>query len=211
LAAKTRSAIGDFFHGVGAAHRFNDFFGGFFVIAVLGLAGLGVMSFPTDDLVDWGAASRPLIHGLGLLRLVTCQFVHGGLLHLANNMTGFLFAGMCLAPVMRNARLILCYLVCGLGGSIASVTHSVTVSVGASGAIFGLYAILLVLYGLKDPRIRALGSEVWTTAAIFVGLNLVFGFISPSTDNAAHVGGTLTGLVLGGAVFLIDRPRRPAC
>lgn len=174
------------------------------------LAGLGVMNFPTDDLAAWGAISRPLLHDAGWLRLVTFQFVHGGLLHIANNLTGFLFAAMCLAPAMRNARLILCYLLCGIGGGLASATWSVTTTVGASASIFGLYAILLVLYGLKDARIRALGPEVWTTAAIFVGLNLVFGFISPSTDNAAHLGGTVTGLLIGFAILLIDRPKRKA-
>lgn len=170
-------------------------------------AGLGVMSFPTEDLADWGATSRPLLHGLDLFRLVSFQFVHGGLLHIANNMIGFLVGASYLAPIARNARLLLCYLICGIAGGLASAAHSVTMTVGASASIFGIYAILLVLYALKDPRIRKLGPEVWTSAAIFVGLNLVFGFVSPSTDNAAHLGGTLTGLVLGVALFLIDRPR----
>jgi membrane associated rhomboid family serine protease len=174
------------------------------------VAGLGVMSFATEDLADWGAVSRPLLHGPGLLRLISYQFVHGGLLHIANNMIGFLVGAMYLAPVARNARLILLYLLCGVGGGLASAWHSVSVTVGASGSIFGLYTILLVLYALKDPRIRQLGREVWSTAAIFVGLNLVFGFVSPSTDNAAHLGGTLTGLVLGLAIYLVDRPRRSA-
>lgn len=171
------------------------------------LAGLGVMNFATDDLLAWGASYRPAIHGLGVLRLISSQFVHGGFLHVANNMQGLLFAAICLSPVMRNSRLILCYLLCGLGGSIASVWHSVTVSVGASGAIFGLYGILLVLYALKDVRIREMGTALWSSAAIFAGLNLVFGFVSPSTDNAAHIGGLLTGLALGLAIFLIDRPQ----
>lgn len=170
------------------------------------LAGLGVMSFSTNDLLDWGASYRPAIQGFGVLRLISSQFVHGGFLHIANNMQGLLFAAFCLAPVARNARLILCYLLCGLGGSLASVWHSVTVSVGASGAIFGLYGILLVLYALKDSRIRALGPAVWSSAGIFVVLNLLFGFVSPSTDNACHIGGLLTGLVLGLLIFLIDRP-----
>jgi membrane associated rhomboid family serine protease len=179
-----------------------------FVYLAMVFAGLGVMSFPIDDLLDWGASYRPAIHGLGVLRLITSQFVHGGFLHIANNMQGLLFAAICLSPVARNARLILCYLLCGLGGSIASVLHSVTVSVGASGAIFGLYGILLVLYALKDSRIRALGPAIWSSASLFVGLNLVFGFTSPSTDNAGHIGGLLTGLVLGPAIFLLDRNGR---
>lgn len=171
------------------------------------LAGLGVMSFATDDLADWGATSRPLLRGAGLFRLVSYQFVHGGLLHIANNMIGFLVGASYLAPIARNARLILCYLICGIAGGLASAAHSVTTTVGASASIFGIYAILLVLYALKDPRIRKLGPAVWTSAAVFVGLNLVFGFVSPSTDNAAHIGGTVAGAVVGVALFLIDRAK----
>jgi membrane associated rhomboid family serine protease len=55
-----------------------------------------------------------------------------------NNLYGLLFAGLFLTPVVRKARLIACYLLCGLGGSIASVlVHPATMSIGALGAIFG--------------------------------------------------------------------------
>jgi membrane associated rhomboid family serine protease len=91
---------------------------------VMALSGLGVMSFDRDDLLVWGANFRPAIHGIGMFRLITSQFVHGGLIHLANNLYGLLFAGMFLTPVALNGRLIASYLLCGLGGSIASVSTS---------------------------------------------------------------------------------------
>lgn len=171
-------------------------------------SGLGVTSFQTDDLLDWGANYGPYIHGLGVLRLFTSQFVHGGLMHLASNMYGLLFAAIFLSPASTNPRLIAWYLLCGLGGSLASITvHPAIVSVGASGAIFGLFGIALTLSLLRDRRFGEAGRFIWTNAAIFVVLNLVFGAAVPAIDNAAHVGGLLTGLAIGAATYFYDRER----
>ncbi len=118
------------------------------------LSGAGVASFQTDDLIAWGGNYGPADHGLGLLRLFTSQFVHGGLWHIANNLYGLFFAGLFLAPVAANARLVFAYLLCGLGGSVASLfVRPVTVRVGASGSIFGLFGILLALTAFGDKRL----------------------------------------------------------
>jgi rhomboid protease GluP len=178
------------------------------VFLVMVFAGLGVMSFDSDDLLAWGANYRPAIHGLGILRLVASQFVHGGLMHLMNNLYGLLFAGLFLLPVVRNARLIACYLVCGLGGSIASVfVHPATVSIGASGAIFGLFGILLTLVLLKDIRLEQARKLIFINAGIFVALNLLIGAATPGIDNAAHLGGLITGVLLALGIFLSHRRR----
>jgi rhomboid protease GluP len=174
------------------------------VFIAMMFAGLGVMSFGSDDLMAWGANYRPAIHGWGLLRLVTSQFVHGGLMHLVNNLYGLLFAGLFLSVIVPNWRLIVCYLLCGLGGSIASVwMHPNTMSVGASGAIFGLFGMLLTLVLLGDARLAVVRSVVLVNAGIFVGLNLLIGAASVGIDNAAHVGGLVTGVVLGLGFFLV--------
>ncbi len=80
------------------------------VYLLMALSGLGVASFQTEDLVNWGANYGPLDHQLGVLRLITSQFVHGGLMHLLGNIYGLLFAGMFLAPIATNGRLIALYL-----------------------------------------------------------------------------------------------------
>jgi rhomboid protease GluP len=176
------------------------------VFIAMVFAGLGVVSFGSDDLVAWGANFRPAIHGWGLLRLVTSQFVHGGLMHLVNNLYGLLFAGLFLSAIVPNWRLIACYLLCGLGGSIASVwIHPNTISIGASGAIFGLFGMLLTFLLLKDTRLAVVRSVVLVNAGIFVGLNLLIGAASVGIDNAAHVGGLVTGVVLGLGIFLAGR------
>jgi rhomboid protease GluP len=178
------------------------------VFLLMVLSGLGVMSFDPDDLLAWGANFRPALHGIGLFRLITSQFVHGGLIHLLGNLYGLLFAGMFLTPIAVNGRLIACYLLCGLGGSIASaLAHPATVSVGASGAIFGLFGIILTLVLLRDVRYAKTPKLLFLNAGIFVGLNLLIGTSIPAIDNAAHVGGLLTGALLGAALFLIHRFR----
>ncbi len=174
-------------------------------------AGLGFMSFATDDLIRWGANFRPELHGLGTLRLITSQFVHGGIMHLVNNLYGLLFAGIFLLPVTGNRGLILCYLLAGLGGSVASaVMHPATVSVGASGSIFGLFGVLLTLLLLRDDRISEGRNLILINVALFVGINLALGSISRGIDNAAHVGGIITGAILGLAIHVARRGKNPA-
>jgi membrane associated rhomboid family serine protease len=179
------------------------------VFVAMVLAGLGFVDFQADDLLSWGSNYRPAVHGFGTLRLVSSQFVHGGLMHLANNMYGLMFAGIFLTPVVKNGRLLVCYLLAGLSGSVASVwAHPATISVGASGAIFGLYGVLLVLLAFRDPRIEAGRQVVLINAGIFVGFNLLIGSVSRGIDNAAHIGGLAAGLMIGLVIYSLDRAHR---
>jgi membrane associated rhomboid family serine protease len=171
------------------------------------LSGAGVMSFDTQTLVEWGGNYGPLDHGWGLLRLFSCQFVHGGFGHIANNMYGLLFAGLVLSPVAKNTRLIFAYLATGLGGSLASVAmHPDIVSVGASGAIFGLFGVALALGILGDSRLTLMRRLIFVNVAVYMGINLVLGWTTPGIDNSAHVGGALTGVALGWLFHKMDGP-----
>jgi rhomboid protease GluP len=181
-------------------------------------AGLGVVSFATDDLLQWGANHGPLTFGPENYGLVTSLFVHGGMMHLFNNMYGLVFAFFFLIPVARNVRLILCYLACGVAGSVASVWWNPhVVSVGASGAVLGLWGILVVLAALRDHRIIGAEKVILINVAIFGGLTLALGMLVPGIDNAAHIGGFACGLVLGIVLWAIEKispdpdvkPRRP--
>ena len=176
------------------------------VFVAMVLAGAGFGSFDTDDLLAWGANYRPALHGLGVFRLITSQFVHGGIMHLAGNLFGLLLAGTFLLPIVGNAGLILCYVVAGTGASIASVVvHPATVSVGASGAIFGLFGTLLTLLCLRDESLGASRKAVLFSAGAYVAVNLFLGAVSQVTDNAAHVGGLAAGVVLGLVIFAAKR------
>jgi cytochrome c-type biogenesis protein CcmH/NrfG len=106
-------------------------------------------------------------------------------------------------------RFTLLYLMCGIGGSLGSICwHGNGVSVGASGAIFGIAGALIPAMLLhSNPQLRAMLKGQLTSIALFVFYNLAFGAAVRGTDNAAHIGGLLTGLVLG-AAFPTGRDRR---
>ena len=173
------------------------------VFLVMVASGLGVVAFQVDDLVGWGAQYGPLLHGWGWLRMITSQFLHWGLMHILQNMYGLLVAGFFLTVVMRNWGLIVAYLICGLAGNIAGyIVHPNTVSAGASGAIMGLWGILVALAVLNDPRIAGGRGIVLINAAIFAGLTLALG----GAALPAHLGGFAAGVVIGGVVTLF-RPK----
>lgn len=180
------------------------------VFLAMVVSGLGILQFRPEDLIDWGGNYGPKLEGLGLLRLITSQFVHVGIMHLVNNMYGLIIVGVFLAPAIGNWQMIVCYLVCGLGGSVAgALVHPAIVSVGASGAILGLMGIALTLVLLKDSRVTALKPVFMTNLAFFSAFALIMGIQSSGVDNAAHLGGFLTGVVVGAAIHLFDR-RAPA-
>jgi len=162
------------------------------------VSGAGFVTFDAQALLNWGANYRPDIHGVGVIRLFASQFVHGGLAHLWNNLIGLWLAGWFLKLVMGNGQIIATYLICGLCGSIASVVyHPATVSVGASGAILGMFGVLLVLLAFNDSRLIHVRSSIFRGVAFILSLNLILGALMPGIDNAAHVGGVAAGVVLG--------------
>jgi rhomboid protease GluP len=121
-------------------------------------------------------------------------------------MYGLLIGGVMLTPVARNMRLIIVYLVSGLGGSLLSVTvHPDIVVVGASGAIFGFFGALIALVVLRDPKMLAIRRAILINVGIFMVLNIVYGATTPGVDNFAHIGGFLTGLLCGGVLYILDR------
>jgi membrane associated rhomboid family serine protease len=176
------------------------------VFLAMMISGLGFWHFPAEALVSWGGNYGPELEGLGLSRLITCQFVHSGIMHLVCNMYGLIVVGLFLAPVIGNRQMIGCYLVCGLGGGIAgALAHPRIVSVGASGAILGLWGITLALALLRDARVAAIRPALMTNLAIFSAFTLVMGSLSEGIDNAGHMGGFLTGAVMGAAIHLLER------
>jgi rhomboid protease GluP len=118
-------------------------------------------------------------------------------MHLAGNLYGLFFAGLMLESVIGGRRLLLAYLLAGVVGGLASIAvHPATITVGASGSIFGLFGVLLGLLLAKEARLQPVRNSLLANAAIYVGLNLLLGAFTPGVDNAAHVGGLLAGLGL---------------
>lgn len=131
-------------------------------------------------------------------RMVTSLFVHSGFLHIAFNMWAVFIFGRMLENMLGTWRFLALYFIAGLAGSMAVTLIAPGSSVvGASGAIFGLFAAFFVLQ-------RSLGSNA-VSLLVIIGLNLVIGFIPGSNISwQAHVGGIAAGFLTG---FIFARTR----
>ena len=134
-------------------------------------------------------------------RLWTVTLVHADLLHLFFNMYALYLAGPIVERWYGSLWFLILYLLCAAAGSVASFVFGGDVpAVGASGAIFGLFGVLLAANRLHHPVDRANRGLV-SQLGFLVLLNLVFGFASGGQiDNAAHLGGLFAGLWLGAAI-----------
>lgn len=168
------------------------------VYALMVLAGVSAFSPSARELLGWGANYAPLTRDGEWWRLFTSVFVHGGLVHLGFNTYALLVAGRLVERVFGHAGIALVYLFAGLTGSASSTLTGSVPSVGASGAIFGIFGALLSFLLIRRALVpmsllRRLRSAVLT----FVAVNVAFGVLVPGIDNAAHLGGLAGGFVAG--------------
>ena len=135
-------------------------------------------------------------------RLLTCAFLHGNLLHIAFNMWSLWNIGSIAESLYGRWTFATLYLVAGIGGSLGSVIWNPNVfSVGASGAIFGIVGALIASFYLGEFSMRGqITGGTMTSLLIFSAYSLVRGATSSGIDNGAHVGGLITGLVLGALI-----------
>ena len=161
----------------------------------VGLEALG--SMPGRTLVELGARDYHVVEG-EWWRLATAVFLHGNLIHLLFNSLVLFDLGPAVEEMYGTARYLVLYFLAGIAGSLASLLwHPFAVSVGASGALFGLIGVMIA-YGYRHRT--ALGAQVKTMYVRWAIYGLVFGFFIPGIDNAAHIGGLLAGLVFGALV-----------
>jgi rhomboid protease GluP len=141
-------------------------------------------------------------------RLLAAMFLHGGWLHWAANSWALYQLGSLYEVLFGTRRFAIVYFVTGICASIASAAHLVNEpAVGASGAIFGLLGAFIFSIR-RSPRYR---HQPWTRNLIaqlvfWIALNIAIGFSIPHIDNVAHIGGLVTGLILG---FLPHREPPP--
>jgi len=133
-------------------------------------------------------------------RLVTCMFMHYGLIHLALNMWALFQVGHLLENLLGRTLYALAYVGSGVTASLASIIwHGDKIwSAGASGAVFGAYGALLG-YMLREKHgvPKAVFQPIMRSTLTFAGYNIFYGLVHPQIDNSAHVGGLLSGLALG--------------
>ena len=152
----------------------------------------------TDQLLRWGANYGPYTLAGQYWRLVTCAFLHIGILHLGLNMWVFWRLGRMLEKLIGAFMLAGVYVLTGVGASLLSLSwNPMRVSAGASGAIFGIVGVLIsLLYfaKLEIPQDRMSRLRAYVTRLALY--NLFYGLFG-HIDNMAHLGGLVTGLVMG--------------
>jgi len=169
------------------------------VFVAFSLTDHSLMEPSTEGLLRWGANYAPKTTNGQWWRLLTCTFMHIGLIHVAMNMAVLFDMGRTVEKMTGNLAFFVSYLLAGLGGSIASLAwNPKTFSAGASGAVFGVYGVLLgfLLRGKKSVPPEVL-QHLTKGAIFFVGYNVFYGLKTTGIDNAAHLGGLATGFACG--------------
>ena len=177
-----------------------------FLLMVFG--GVSPTGPTSQQLLHWGATNpQYVLAGGEWFRLVTATFVHIGIIHLATNMWCLWNLGLLGEPLLGAPGLIAVYLLTGAAGNLLSVAvnNPYTVGAGASGAVFGLAGVLILL--LKSKYLPVPPSELQglrRSVIYFAVLNFAIGagtlFLPasmPKIDNFAHLGGFLSGVAIG--------------
>ncbi|GAA4339048.1 rhomboid family intramembrane serine protease [Flaviaesturariibacter amylovorans] len=178
------------------------------VFILMWIGGVGFFEPAGEGLLRWGANFPPYTLDGQAWRLLTCIFVHVGVVHLVMNMYALFLVGTILEPMLGWKRYLAAYLATGLLASLTSLWwHPVPrLAAGASGAIMGLFGVFVALLTTKlvPPRTRA---SLLRGFLVYIGITLLYG-LKQGVDNAAHLGGVLSGFVLGYAFLPFLKPER---
>ncbi|MET8265129.1 rhomboid family intramembrane serine protease [Micromonospora arida] len=179
--------------------------------AAVGGSGFGGLMGGSTPLTEWGAVlGRAYLSDFTLggiaegqwYRLVTAMFLHYGVLHLLLNMWALWVLGRSLEANLGRVRFAALYLIAGLGGNVAAYLFSSprAATVGASTAVFGLFAALIIIE-------RKLGRDISRIIPILV-INLVFTLAVPGISIPGHLGGLVVGALMALVLAYAPRSRR---
>lgn len=171
------------------------------VFVVMVVSGVHIISPNGLELLEWGANRRTETTNGDWWRLVSSMFLHGGIMHLFLNVYGLVIAALFVEPIFGRVKYFILYFSSGICGSLASIYwYENTISVGASGAIFGLYGAILGLL-LTNAFPKDVKKPILMLIGPYVGISLLFG-LTGGIDNAAHIGGLISGAVMGVILYL---------
>ncbi len=164
-----------------------------------------------EALVEWGALGwYEVVRGGEWYRLLTSMFMHGGIDHIFSNMLVLFYLGSCLEQQVGSLRYVAIYLGSGILAGFTSMGYNMllgdfAVSIGASGAVFGVMGALLCLVIFFRERA---GDFNLRQMAVMVFFGLYGGFTDQGVDNAAHVGGLIGGFLLTAVLMLLHEKKK---
>lgn len=172
------------------------------VFVAMVIANKSIDDFPGRLEADFGANFGPYTLSGDWWRLFTYMFLHGGVLHIAMNMWCLWNIGTLCEALYGRWTYAAIYVITGIAGGLASVGWNPSVlSVGASGALFGLTGALIASFYLGEFSLSGISIKgTLSSLVFFAGFNLFFGSMFPGIDNACHIGGLVGGLILGGLI-----------
>lgn len=140
-------------------------------------------------------------------RIIWYMFLHSGINHIFNNMVILFFLGAMIEKEIGHIRYMVLYFLSGIGAGMLSlvyktITFDFSGTIGASGAVFGLDGALLALILFSG---RKMANVTPTRVLLMIVYSLYSGFTGGNIDNAAHIGGLLTGFLVGIVICIIDR------
>lgn len=175
------------------------------IIAVYVVEVIVAKNLTPDNLTVYylGAKWNPAIYSGEYWRLISAMFLHASLLHIMFNGYSLFAVGPAVERFFGTARFLAIYFITGLAGSVASYAFSPNLSVGASGAIFGLVGALAGFFYVSRETLGEMAKQQLGSLVTVIMLNLFIGLSGGGIDNYAHVG----GLVCGGLLGVLLAPR----
>jgi len=187
----TRGQIRDRWQGVGLSGR---------TPATIALIGINVLLFILQSVSDLVTAQTALVPYFVAVegeywRLATSVFVHASLIHLAFNMFALYIAGTYVESMVGTLRFLVVFVLSGLGGSVLILVAAdpLVATVGASGAVFGLFGALFALFLHQRD---AMAAAALRNIGFLIAINLVFTFVARGISWQAHIGGLLAGFLV---------------
>lgn len=174
-------------------------------LAFAALAGFGKLD-SAAALLSAGAMDRDAVASGQMWRLFSYMFLHGSFGHLLSNVFMLYVLGMGCEHAFGRVKTLVIYLVAGFAGGVMSGLFTATVSVGASGAIFGLAGALIATLHRNRHTFYIRDKRIGFVVLIWSLYTIGFGFFSPEVDNWCHIGGFVAGVGTGFFVPMREIP-----
>ena len=150
-------------------------------------------------LIELGAKVNLLINEGQIFRFITSAFLHGGIIHIIFNMMALKIIGVQVEQVYGRKKYAVIYLASAIGSSALSyILSPQSISVGASGAVFGLLGAMF-MFGYKNRK--NIGKEYMINIIQVIILNIAIGLTVPNIDNFGHIGGLIVGSLIAAVLF----------